>query len=165
MKFRHPNGVRLALTTGHVTIVGPEWRLLLEMFHREALANGCECDQRTIRTTTHVPAASPQAVKQVDERDAIRTAIIKMLERASDPTFGSDFTAAGTPNINTLAGLCGFRVDKDSALTVWGEMQAEADAEAEKEAQAAADAESARVAAEEAARQADGSTASTNSQP
>lgn len=123
MKFRHPNTVRLALTTGHVTIVGPQWRDLHTMFHREALAKGCECDQRTIRTSTEAPpTASDAAVKDLDEAVAIREALIRMVERNDE----DDFTAAGAPNLKALAKETGFKVDKTQALEVWHQLEAEA---------------------------------------
>jgi len=130
MKFRHHTGVRLALTSGLVTLVGPDWRPLREEFHREALAKGCECDQSTIRTQELKPPAggSTEAVTPLDERTKIRAALIRMVERNGE----DDFTASGTPNLNTLSKEAGFRVDRTVGLEVWHEL--------EREAQAAADA-------------------------
>lgn len=125
MLFRHPAGVRLALTSGHVEIVGPEWQDLHEMFHREALAAGCECDQNTIRTTTlQAPTASDAAVTPLDEAAGIRAALIRMVERNDD----DDFTAAGTPNLKVLAKETGFKVNKTQALAVWHVLEEEAKA-------------------------------------
>ncbi len=123
MKFRHPTGVRLASTAGHVTTIGPEWRELRADMHREALAHGCECDQNTIRTRPAEPAkASEQAVVPLDETAAIRAALIAMVERNGE----DDFTDAGNPNLKTLSRQAGFKVEKQAALAVWHQLEAEA---------------------------------------
>lgn len=136
MKFRHPDGVRLALSSGHVTLVGPDWQPLQEMFHQEALTKGCECDQTTIRTRTLEPAvAGPNAVTPLDERAKIRKALILMVERNGE----GDFTGSGAPNINIVSKECGFRADKGLVLEEWNSMVEEAQQEeaARKAAEAA----------------------------
>jgi len=116
MQFRHPDGVRLALTTGHVTHVGPEWTPLHHMFHAEALAKGCECDQRTIRTRhAVVPRASDAAVRPLDESEAIREALVT-LSRRQQP---GDLTADGMPDLKVVASLCGFRAKKEVVHAIW----------------------------------------------
>lgn len=123
MRFRHPHGVRLALTSGHVTIVGPEWRPLRPEFHREAMAKGCECDQSTVRTQPQQPPkASDQAVVPLAEADQIRKVLIVMVDRNAE----DDFTTAGTPNLTTLAKELGFRPEKETALAVWHQLVEEA---------------------------------------
>ena len=123
MKFRHNIGVRLSLTSGHVTFVGPDWRSLHERFHTEALSKGCECDQGTIRTRTLAqPIAGPNAVTPLNEPAAIRAALIRMLERNGEDDFNND----GLPSLKALAAECGFRVEKGAALAVWHELEEEA---------------------------------------
>lgn len=135
MKFRHPTGVRIALTTGYVALVGPKWRELHVDAHREALAKGCECDQTTIRTQTPAPPVGGEgAVVPLEEKAAIRAALIAMITRNGE----EDFTKAGTPMLKTLAKEVGFEVEKETALAVWHELEAEAQAAAD--AQAAAEA-------------------------
>lgn len=125
MKFRHIPGVRLALTSGLATFVGPEWRSLRVDFHREALANGCECDQTTIRTqNVEPPKASPDAVVPLDENAAIRKGLLDLVERNAE----GDFTKDGTPNLKALAKLIGFTPEKQTALAVWSDLLAEAQA-------------------------------------
>lgn len=119
MQFRHPDGVRLALTTGHVTHVGPEWTPLHEMFHAEALAKGCECDQRTIRTRhAVVPRASDAAVRPLDESEAIRAALMTLAQRQHP----GDLTAEGMPDLKVVASLCGFRAKKETVHGIWYEI-------------------------------------------
>lgn len=130
MKFRHPEGVRLAMTSGQITIVGPKWRELREEFHREALAKGCECDQKTIRTNAaKKQKKSDEGVTHLNEADKIRTGLIAMVTRNDE----DDFTAAGVPNMDVLAKEVGFNVDRNEALEVWHQLEAEARAASESE--------------------------------
>lgn len=125
MKFRHPTGTRIASTNGQVVLVGPDWRPLHVDLHREALAKGCECDQRTIRTSDPVaPTGSESAVNPLNEEALIRKALIVMVQRNEE----DDFTGSGTPNLNTLTKEVGFKVDKQTALAVWHQLEEEAKA-------------------------------------
>lgn len=119
MQFRHPDGARLALTTGHVTHVGPDWAPLHPLFHAEALAKGCECDQRTIRTREVVtPRASGAAVKALDESELIRGALMTLAQRQHP----GDLTADGMPDLKVVASLCGFRAKKETVHALWYEL-------------------------------------------
>ncbi len=123
MKFRHPQGIRLALLSGHVTNIGPDWVDLDQRFHQAAFAAGCHCDQGVIGDRPNVPDTRNDAAStDIDEPAKIRQAIITMLERSEE----GDFTAAGNPHLNVVSGLCGFRADKETTLRVWHELQAEA---------------------------------------
>lgn len=122
MKFRHSDGVRVALISGHVTSIGPDWRELDPIFHREALAKGCECDQSSIRTQDLSPQAGEGAVVNFDEAGAIRVALIRMIERNGN----GDFTGSGAPNLKVLAKEAGFKIDKEIAMRVWHELEEEA---------------------------------------
>jgi hypothetical protein len=127
MKFCHPRGVRLTLDSGHVTRVGPEWTELPERFHQAALEKGCHCDQTVIgERVAAQPTTGPDAMQTLDEPKAIREAIQLMLARNEE----DDFTAAGNPNANAVAKLCGFKVTRDSMLPVWHALKAEVAAEA-----------------------------------
>lgn len=124
MKFRHPRGVRLALLSGHVTNVGADWVELDPIFHQAALEKGCHCDQETIGDRAGLSLTrGPDASKQIDPPEAIRTAIQLMIEREEE----GDFTAAGNPNLNIVSSLVGFKPHKDDVLQVWHAMKAEAD--------------------------------------
>lgn len=122
MKFRHADGVRIALNSGHVTLVGPDWRELDPIFHRAAMAQGCECDQSTIRTQDQIPQTGDGAIVNFDEAGKIREALIRMIERNAE----DDFTGSGSPNLKTLARETGFRIDKELALCVWHQLEQEA---------------------------------------
>ena len=85
MKFRSPNEtpIRVALTSGHAAVIGHEWRELPEIFHRDALAQGAQCD------ATHIDNPEPPSINggeqanggQPSEDDAYREAILLMIER------------------------------------------------------------------------------------
>lgn len=122
MKFRHLMGARLALTTGHVVVVNENWVELDEHFHSAAFAAGCQCDQGFIANHAQEEQEnSDDAVKTLDEPVLIREAILQMLKREQE----GDFTAAGNPNLNVVASLCGFRVDKESVLEAWHAIEKE----------------------------------------
>jgi hypothetical protein len=131
MKFRHHKGVRLALTSGHVTFVGPEWRELAPMFYMDALAKGCQCDQQVTpeppEPEATMPKPSPDAVVNTDEVTVIRAALIKMIERNSEGE-SDDFTQAGMPNLNTLRKEAGISIDKELAYRIFKDLKAEAEA-------------------------------------
>lgn len=126
MKYRHHKGVRLALTSGHVTTVGSEWKELHERYHAAALEAGCQVDQGVIEhPTVKPPAASPQAAVNTDEASVLRKALIKMIERNA----GNDFTDGGKPNIRVLRKEAGIEFDRDQAYRIYDELKAEAAAE------------------------------------
>lgn len=128
MKFRSPTDqpIRVALTTGHVAVVGSEWRELPTHMHREALAAGCESSD-AVRQAPGKPTKEP-AGQGNDEASVIRRQLQVMLEREGTEEAKDDFTAAGMPNLNVLSGLCGFKVDKVTMGKVWAELKAEAGA-------------------------------------
>ena len=123
MRYRHPTGVRLALTSGHVTRVGPEWKPLHERYHHEAVLRGCEVDQSIIPAAKPVVAApSPEAVAPADENAVIRRTLEKMIERSGK----DDFTSTNLPNIKTLEKMAGIQVNKGDVYAIFRDMKAEA---------------------------------------
>ena len=129
MKFRSPNEtpIRVALTSGHAAVIGHEWRELPEIFHRDALAQGAQCD------ATHIDNPEPPSINggeqanggQPSEDDAYREAILLMIERDEE----GDFVAStGLPNLKALEKLVGFRVNKERAYAAFHQLKAEADA-------------------------------------
>lgn len=127
MRYRHPTGVRLALTTGHATRVGPEWKLLHERYHHVAVLNGCEVDQGIIPAPMPVTSeSSPQAVAPADESSVIRRTLEKMIERSGK----DDFTSTNLPNIKTLEKMAGMQVNKGDVYRIFRGMKDEAAATA-----------------------------------
>lgn len=127
MRYRHPNGARLALTSGHVAIVGADWMELPTMFHAAALAARCEVDQSVIPAATDVvPEPSATAVVNTDEESVIRRALVTMIERDST---SDDFTNAGLPNLKVLRREAGIEVDKEMAYRIFNDLKSEAGVE------------------------------------
>lgn len=123
MKYRHNQGVRLALTSGHVVFVGQEWQELHERFHGAALENRCEVDQGIIHAVEPAKVeASAQAVVNTDDVTVIRAALKTMLERVDD----DDFTVTGLPSIKAVRTLSGIEVEKDVVYKIFRELEKEA---------------------------------------
>lgn len=126
MKFRSPTGnlIRVALTSGHVTIIGEEWRELDPMFHREALAQGAQVDKTEIRNAPAPPIAASEsgAAKVQDTETEIHKAIVTMLERDDDGDF---VKGSGNPNLKAVEKLVGFRVERDTVYNIFQKMQDE----------------------------------------
>ena len=127
MKFRHPSGVRVASTSGHAAIIGPDWRELSPILHAEALAAGCECDQTQFKAEKVEPQSTPEAAaRPIDHDHVIREALELMLSRKGDPECAGDFTADGTPNAKVVAKLSSLNVRKEDVMRVFRAMQNEA---------------------------------------
>ena len=125
MKFRHETGVRLALTTGHVTFVGPEWKELDPRYREEAMKAGCEIDLQTIPDlrTDETPPPPTRTLQNGDTVSILRAALIRMIERNAD----GDFTTQGLPNLNTLRKEAGIEIDRELAIETFNALQAEAE--------------------------------------
>jgi len=129
MRFRNPEvgspPIRVPLLSGHVALIGNEWRELPEIFHVEAVRRGAEREDRAdIPYPQAVQVqAGPDAMSQTVGEDAhYRQAITAMLIRSVD----GDFTGDGLPNTNVVSKLCGFRAVKEDVLRVFRAMKAEA---------------------------------------
>jgi hypothetical protein len=126
VKFRANPSVRLALTSGHAAIVGPEWRELPAMFHQAALGAGCECDKEQFKAVHAEPQSTPEAAARPTSHDDVyRKALTTMLEREEE----GDFNRDGLPNTNVVSKLCGMSARKEDVLRVFRAMQAEAGTE------------------------------------
>lgn len=128
MKFRSNHDVRLALTSGHCAVVGPEWRELPEILHQAALGAGVECDAERVQARKVEPESTEQAKARPTDHDAVyRVALATMLERNED----GDFNRDNLPNTNVVSKLGGISARKEDVLRVFRAMQAEAGAPAE----------------------------------
>ena len=97
-KFRSRTGtpVRIALTSGHVCIIGSEWQDVREIFHSAAYAAGCVSDDMEVnREAKEVQDSGLLDVVQKDAelKSRVRTAI----ELAIDENNLDAFTKAGNP--------------------------------------------------------------------
>lgn len=120
MKFRSPTSepVPIGLTTGHTALITPEGVELDQMFHREAIAQGCLPESVTAEV------AAPEQ-KAFDRALVIGEALEAMVAGQD----ADDFTAAGKPDLNRLAAKVGFKVSRDEADKVWDEVSKDADSQ------------------------------------
>lgn len=140
MKFRCPNNtpIRVASTSGHVAIVGTEFRELPPSLHAEALAKGCICDQQVVQAVdpTRDPYGPPaaNAMQTGGERALIKAALKQMLlDRAENPHVPREgeledprFTPDNLPRVEYVSQLTGITADKGDVLAMWHELQLEA---------------------------------------
>ena len=125
MRFRHEEGVRLALLSGPIVWVGKDWVELPLNFQEAAMKAGCEIDQSEIPAIQVDPETLKAPILVADEvRQIVRTALIRMIERNAD----GDFTAVGLPNLKTLLRESGVPCEKEVALSIYAELQHEAEA-------------------------------------
>lgn len=94
-KFRSASGseVRLALLSGHVTIVGNEWVDLQEVFWRDAYANGCVSnDMEVFKNMEQLQDAGVIDKLQTltELKGKVRTAIDKCLTEGDPKNFTSN---------------------------------------------------------------------------
>lgn len=124
MRFRSPTDahIRVALTSGHVAIIGEEWQELDPMFHREALAQGAQVDKTQISNAVAPPIAASDggAAKVHDTETEIHKAIVTMLERDDDGDF---VKGSGNPNLKAVEKLVGFRVERDTVYNIFQKMK------------------------------------------
>lgn len=126
-KYRSPDGddIRVETNTGHITIVGADWRELPAIYHNAAIAAGCECDASTLKRNKVKPEASSEAQKDLDEAGKIKRALQTMLGREVE----GDFKSNGDPNLNIVSQLAGFKVKRADVQPVYQELLDEADEE------------------------------------
>lgn len=126
MRFRSPTDepIRIALLSGHTAIVGPDWRELEPIFHRDAVANGCEREHAgAVPRTVAVQPSVAAAAKVESPEESYRRALTTMIQRDVE----KDFTADSLPNINAVSKLCGFAARKEDVLRVFRQMKDEAE--------------------------------------
>lgn len=132
MKYRSPTGedIRVTATTGHVAIVGAEWRELPRVYHQAAIRDGCEVDQGVIpndRRAT-VQGAGPQ---HQEPEAVIERALKTMLERDQ----AGDFTNDDQPNLKVLGKLAGFAVTRDQVTPIYQKLLDESEEDGEGQSQ------------------------------
>lgn len=140
MKFRSPRNtpVRVASTTGHIAIVGPEFKELPQALHEEAMRVGCICDQETVQvvdpTKDPYPNAPGQgAVQTGGERAIIKAALKSMLlDRMESPNLRGEndedprFTPDGLPRTEYVSKIAAITAEKTDVLSAWDELRSEA---------------------------------------
>lgn len=106
-KFRSLSGeaVQVALTNGHVTVVGSEWKPLPEHFHREAYARGC-ISEDMINDIKGPPKGAPGKTNLTPEERAEKIqSVIRQMVSENVP---EKFTTTGLPRAEAVNEACGF---------------------------------------------------------
>jgi len=120
MKFKSPTDlpIRIASTSGHVALIGPEWQEIPTSLHHEAILSGCETDQKFKTQESNQGGNTDKS-----ENDLITDALVKMLERDQE----DDFTNSGMPNMNIVRGIAGFNASKEDVYGIFGDLKAAAE--------------------------------------
>jgi len=124
-RYRSSTGdeIRVVTTTGHVAIVGDEWRELPAIYHQAAVQAGCEVDTPTKAATPTRVLSNGNDAKNIDE--LIERALKTMLERE----VADDFTSAGEPNLNVVSKLAGMKVKREQVTAIYHRLKEEAGGE------------------------------------
>lgn len=117
MKYRSPTGedIRVTSTTGHVAIVGADWRELPRIYHQAAIREGCEVDQGVIPNDSKAAKVQGAGPQSQPPEAVIERALKTMLERDQ----AGDFTADDQPNLKVLGKLAGFTVTRDQVTPIY----------------------------------------------
>lgn len=125
MRFRSPTStpVRVALTTGHVLLIGEELTEVPDFMVREAVANGA------------IPeGVSPELMQLKSEAGAdasiaarIREALQAMVKDRDSQEGPDEFTANGLPSVTAVSKRVGQKVSKEEVLAAWAELNGDGD--------------------------------------
>jgi predicted component of type VI protein secretion system len=109
IKFRSTgNPIRVALLTGHITWINEEWTELEPRFHQAALAAGAISE-----SFPQEDAPKPDEPIDVSMTDALKAAMLKMLDRIGQPGSEADFTLHGWPSTPVVNKLAGFNAERE----------------------------------------------------
>lgn len=113
MKFRSPTDtpIRVALTSGHVKLIGPELIELEPRFVKDAVAAGA------------IPEGVPQSLMETQEspsdqlsrNEQIKKTLLEMLD-SSEP---DEFTGNGLPSVPAVSKRVGYKVAREEVYPIW----------------------------------------------
>lgn len=111
LRFKSPTDtpIHICLLSGHSAVIGPEWRELPPLLHRDALIAGCvtdNMDQSSI--DARVEAATPDK-----SRHEILVEAVGAMYADNAP---GHITQADLPNLKVLSGLVGWAVSKEDMM-------------------------------------------------
>lgn len=125
MKFYTPSSfkepIRVALTTGHVTIVDYEPTELHPRFVREAVSLGAvpEGVSEALMKAAEAPTSE---VKPEDRHAQIKQVLLDMIEHAKTTEGADEFTATGLPSIPAVKKRLRGDVTKEEVYSAWSEV-------------------------------------------
>lgn len=122
-KSAQGNEVRVALTSGHVWIIGREWRRIPEFAWSSCYAEGCVSEDMF---NNSVVKELPETVVKSLATTAQRKDLIKgVLQSWVDESRGDKFTIKGFPKTPELQKELPFKVTKNEVQEVWYKLQEE----------------------------------------
>lgn len=124
-KYNKP--VRIALMSGHVTIIGKEWKPIHKRFWSEAYRHGCISEDMMFGSNMVVEEAKVSA--QENKRSIIKAAMKKILRDADPKKLKKD----GKPNAIAVGKLTGFMVTTQDILSIYDEIATELNGDVQEE--------------------------------
>ena len=122
-KFRSRTGndVRVALTTGHVAIVGSEWRDLAENFHSAAYSAGCISEDMVVNESLKEKQAEG-TLDKLEEAAKFEAEVRFAIEKAIKDNNLDAFTKNNGPKAGFLKEVLGKPVPSHIRSKVWEDM-------------------------------------------
>lgn len=117
-RFRSASGkdVRIALTSGHIVIIGKKWITLAEHLHAEAYKHGCISDDMdAFKEMKNNEVSFALANKKVAEKDRLIEIITDLVEKG-DP---KDFLKSGKVDAGALTREYGKMVTASTRDAMW----------------------------------------------
>lgn len=111
--------IRIASTSGHIIMVGEEFKEVPEHMEPDARAAGCIAEDVFNKLTSAENVAEPLTA---DER--IDLIVLSIKEMAADNPEGN-FTKNGSPNRKILNAKCGFTVTAEEFDVCWSTVKEE----------------------------------------
>lgn len=122
-RFKSTTGeeVRIAQTSGHITIIGTDWTDVHPRFHSDAYAAACISEDMV--KSSAVEGVDPSVVNKLNnialQKNEVETAIKKLVKDNELDAFDSK----GKPKSNVLTSMVGFRVSNAIRDEVWYKVQ------------------------------------------
>lgn len=127
MKSPGPEPVRVALTSGHVILIGPEGREVEARFVREALVAGALPEGVDPALLQHSEAPTQAPISALDRDEQIRTVLRQMLVNRDNTPGSDEFTAAGLPSVPAVTKRLGWRASREDVYRLWQDVDPKAD--------------------------------------
>jgi len=120
MLFKSPTETPIYVpsTSGVCAWVGPEYRELPAILHREALAKNCITDNMDAASIAEQGRSEPGRINAPEER--LREVLIELSVRG----VAEDFTRDGLPDLRKLTKKAGFSVNRDDMIRIWQQIRA-----------------------------------------
>ncbi len=127
MKSPGSEPVRVALTSGHVILIGPEGREVEARFVREALVNGAIPEGVDPALLQHAEPAVKTPLSDLDRDEQIREVLRQMLADRDGKPGSDEFTANGLPSVPAVTKRLGWKAMREDVYRLWQDVDPSAD--------------------------------------